>query len=138
MTALGTHPTRYPPLPIPHVVARLKEERLRHKWSQSVLADKAGVNEHTITNMERGKETPRAANLNYIAQALGLEIHAVPQCSIARAQECAEYLRAMGWRVEAPPEAQDARAAGDTGRGLQPAVASSTGRETACRKRGRP
>jgi transcriptional regulator with XRE-family HTH domain len=51
---------------------RLLIERARQRLSIQELAERSGVNAHTISEMERGVRNPRATTVAKIAEALGL------------------------------------------------------------------
>ena len=54
---------------------RVKEERLKHLWTQEELADKSGVSRVTINAIETGKtENVLVNTLRKIADALGVSI----------------------------------------------------------------
>lgn len=46
--------------------------RLAKKLSQEELADRAGFNQHYISELERGKRNPTAVSLFSIAKGLGV------------------------------------------------------------------
>ncbi len=52
---------------------RLLIERAKQRLSRQELAERSGVNAHTISEMERGVRNPRATTVAKIAEALGLE-----------------------------------------------------------------
>lgn len=52
---------------------RLLIERARQRLSIQGLAERSGVNAHTISDIERGVRKPRATTLAKLAEALGLE-----------------------------------------------------------------
>lgn len=97
MAALGTH--RKGARPVPEVIATLRAERIRLRWSQLRLSMESGVCQGTVAHMERGAETPRTYNLVAIANTLKREITTVPLCPVQREREAVEWLRARGWTV---------------------------------------
>lgn len=52
--------------------ARIKSTRITRGLSQAVLAEKAGVSQPTVANWENGSHVPRAAVLERIGEALGV------------------------------------------------------------------
>ena len=52
----------------------VKELRRRKGWSQRDLANRAGVGQDTISNMELRRHEPRPSTLRKIAGALGVEV----------------------------------------------------------------
>ena len=50
----------------------VRELRLRQLWSQRELAQRAGVAEGTIVNIETGHRLPRLLTMRRIANALGV------------------------------------------------------------------
>lgn len=58
-------------LDVGHRVARAREESA---LTQVELAEKSGVNEITISNIERGRQKPAARTLRKLATALGIEV----------------------------------------------------------------
>ena len=56
---------------------RLKEERLRHGWSQKDLAGESKTNVDTISGIETGQHEPRPSTLRKLASALGIEVRAL-------------------------------------------------------------
>ncbi len=53
---------------------RLRELRNRKDWSQTKLADEAGLNVRRIENWEQGLSEPRWSDLRRLAQALGVTV----------------------------------------------------------------
>ncbi len=53
---------------------RLLLERARKGLSRRGLAELSGVNEHTISELERGIRNPRDTTWARLAEALGLEL----------------------------------------------------------------
>lgn len=51
---------------------RVKEERTRRGWSQSGLAERAGVDRKTVNRLENQQHYPNWDSLNAIATALGM------------------------------------------------------------------
>lgn len=51
-------------------VSRLRRER---KWTQSELADKAGITQNQVSRIEKGKTRPRGSTIQGLADALGVE-----------------------------------------------------------------
>lgn len=58
-------------LDVGHRVARAREESA---LTQVELAERSGVNEITISNIERGRQKPAARTLRKLAAALGMEV----------------------------------------------------------------
>jgi transcriptional regulator with XRE-family HTH domain len=54
-------------------VERLLIERAKQRLSLQELAERSGVNAHTISDIERGLRKPRATTLAKLGEALGLE-----------------------------------------------------------------
>ncbi len=52
---------------------RIKSARLKRSWSQSQLADAAGVSQPTVANWETGSHIPRQSTLARISQALDVD-----------------------------------------------------------------
>jgi transcriptional regulator with XRE-family HTH domain len=50
----------------------LRDWRIRRLWSQRELAQRAGVAEKTILNIETGQHLPRLLTMRRIADALGV------------------------------------------------------------------
>lgn len=109
---LTTHPDLSP------VVAAAVKLRKAYGLTQAEIAEQLGVCKATIQTAETARHSLRVSELEAWFGIFGW--------------------RLVAQRVEAPPAAEDARAAGDTGRRPQPAVASSTGREAAYDEWGRP
>jgi transcriptional regulator with XRE-family HTH domain len=53
---------------------RLRYIREQAGYSQQDLADKAGVSQHTISEIELGRRKPQGRTLRKLAQALGIEV----------------------------------------------------------------
>ncbi len=54
------------------VTSNLKRARLRHKLSQEMLANKAGLSVSYISMLERGRRSPPLETLEALAKALGI------------------------------------------------------------------
>lgn len=52
--------------------SRMKAARVKKMWSQFDLAKRADVNPSTISNLETGKQMPRAGTLARILRVLGM------------------------------------------------------------------
>ena len=52
---------------------RVRERRLRHKWSQEYLAELAGVHMTYLSSVERGERNVSLVNILRIAQALEVD-----------------------------------------------------------------
>lgn len=130
MASQVAHPNAHP------LMQQVNRLRILQGLTERDLAERAGIPHKTLQTWLYGhyRKIP-LAGVEACFSALDFRLGpvAVP---MPTDEESAEYLRAMGWRVEAPPAAEDARAAGDTGKGPSPAVASSTGQETVCHERG--
>lgn len=57
----------------------VKEKRKAVKFTQSELAEKAGVGLRFIRELEQGKETLRLDKVNQVLQLFGYEVGAVPK-----------------------------------------------------------
>ncbi len=55
----------------------LRQLRLRKPWTITELAEKSGVALATISDIERGKKTPRIATIRRLAEALGVAPDAI-------------------------------------------------------------
>src|SRR5436305_7888376 len=64
--------------------------RIIRRWSQSELAEAAGVTNSAISDYERGKVDPQAQTLHKLMRALGLPLSALDQ-----AQAFIEIIRAQ-------------------------------------------
>ena len=53
---------------------RIREARRVKDWSQQLLADKAGIERPSLSNIERGKNQPTTKVVESIAEALGTNI----------------------------------------------------------------
>lgn len=51
---------------------RVRELRKARGWLQRELADRAGVNMQTVSNLETGRHAPELPTLTKIARALGV------------------------------------------------------------------
>ena len=51
----------------------VKEMREARGWSQQTLADRAGIDRVSVSNLERNKSKPREGTLASVANALGLD-----------------------------------------------------------------
>jgi transcriptional regulator with XRE-family HTH domain len=51
---------------------RLRDTRQLRGWSQYELERRSGINQKSISNYERGVQTPSAATLHKLADALGV------------------------------------------------------------------
>ncbi|MDR2325098.1 MAG: helix-turn-helix domain-containing protein [Acidovorax sp.] len=56
-----------------HIGERLKEERLRIAYAQVAFADACAINRGTLSNWEKGEQTPSAAALGVMAN-LGVDV----------------------------------------------------------------
>lgn len=56
----------------------IKAERLARGWSQTSLADRAGVSRRWLTDMESGKPTSELGLMLRTLAALDLELHVLP------------------------------------------------------------
>jgi len=63
---------------------RLLIERAKRRITIKQLAAKSGVNEHTISAIERGKSKPHAITLVKLADALGVELEKLLGKALAR------------------------------------------------------
>ncbi|MDA9951586.1 helix-turn-helix transcriptional regulator [Oligoflexaceae bacterium] len=52
----------------------VKSERLKRRWTQQQLADKAGVGLNFVYQLEKEKPTVRLDTTNLVLEALGFEI----------------------------------------------------------------
>jgi transcriptional regulator with XRE-family HTH domain len=59
------------------VTWRIVELRAKKGWSQSKLAEEAGITQSTLSRIENGTQEPRAQTLVKIADALGVEYRAL-------------------------------------------------------------
>ena len=59
------------------VAAQLQAERLRQGLSMTVLGERAGLSQQSVSYMERGLRIPNLDTLFRIADALGIELSAV-------------------------------------------------------------
>jgi transcriptional regulator with XRE-family HTH domain len=57
-----------------HVGTRLRELRVGRRMTLKVVADKAGVSEGFLSQVERGRTAPSLKTLQAVAHALGLEV----------------------------------------------------------------
>jgi transcriptional regulator with XRE-family HTH domain len=73
--------------------------RIVRRWSQSELAEAAGVTNSAISDYERGKVDPQTQTLQKLIRALGLPLSALDQT-----QAFIQMLRAQ---MSAPAEAED-------------------------------
>ncbi len=55
----------------------LRQLRLRKPWTITELAEKSGVALATISDIERGKKTPRIATIRRLSEALGVAPDAI-------------------------------------------------------------
>lgn len=51
---------------------RIKEQRLKQKWTQDVLAQKIGTSKHVISNWERGVANPDCKQIVLLCKALSV------------------------------------------------------------------
>ena len=58
----------------PEAVAVLRQLRIRRGWTQTELADRAGVALNTIVRLEKGRAFPSLVTLRAVAEALGARI----------------------------------------------------------------
>lgn len=123
--------------PIPATVATFRQRREEAGISQRALAELVCTDWSAIRDFERGRCVLSLVKVERRFAALGLQLAVVPVDPIARAREAADWLQAQGWRVEAPPQPEDARAAGGIpGHREKPWQGASTGQETAYGERG--
>src|SRR5271157_5392262 len=54
------------------LASQIKERRRALRWTQSLLAEKAGVSHQTVSKLERGRCNPTADTIANIAQSMGL------------------------------------------------------------------
>jgi transcriptional regulator with XRE-family HTH domain len=73
--------------------------RIIRRWSQSELAEAAGVTNSAISDYERGKVDPQTQTLQKLLRALGLPLSALDQT-----QAFIQMIRAQ---MSAPGEAED-------------------------------
>lgn len=69
---------------------RIREERLRRGYSQGQLADLAQLDRTYVSDVERGTRNLGLRNIGVLAEALGLEPHALLSQTTASAQELIE------------------------------------------------
>ncbi|HSK61814.1 MAG TPA: helix-turn-helix transcriptional regulator, partial [Actinomycetospora sp.] len=65
------------PQPVPHVGARLREERLRLGISVRALARDLGVSASLVSQIETGKSQPSVSTLYAMTTALGISVEDV-------------------------------------------------------------
>jgi transcriptional regulator with XRE-family HTH domain len=58
---------------------RISELRAKKGWSQSRLAEEAGITQSTLSRIENGTQEPRAQTLVKIANALAIEYRALTE-----------------------------------------------------------
>jgi len=57
------------------IASNVKEARSKHGWSQTGLAERAGIDRKTINRLENGHHIPAWGSLSAIARALGMSVH---------------------------------------------------------------
>ena len=58
--------------PLPHMTTRMKAERLRRGWNQTVLAAKVGMSAADISRIESGRARPYPGQADRLAKVLKL------------------------------------------------------------------
>lgn len=59
---------------IPDLAETIRTERARRRWSQSDLAQQAGVSTWTVSTIEDGTARPRIETVRRLLSALGLRL----------------------------------------------------------------
>jgi transcriptional regulator with XRE-family HTH domain len=73
--------------------------RIIRRWSQSELAEAAGVTNSAISDYERGKVDPQTQTLQKLVRALGLPLSALDQAQA--------FIQMIQSQMSAPVEAED-------------------------------
>ncbi len=73
--------------------------RIIRRWSQSDLAEAAGVTNSAISDYERGKVDPQTQTLRKLIRALGLPLSALDQTQA--------FIQVIQAQMSAPGEAED-------------------------------
>jgi transcriptional regulator with XRE-family HTH domain len=60
--------------PVRRVALNLQRLRKARRWSQSQLAEKAGLSREYVTRIERGRQDPTLGTLERLAKALKVKL----------------------------------------------------------------
>jgi len=64
----------------------LREERRKHSWSQADFGERIGLGQEHVSNIERGKTSPRVDTLLDVVRALDLDLVLVPRALVPAVQ----------------------------------------------------
>jgi transcriptional regulator with XRE-family HTH domain len=64
---------------ISHLTQAITNTRKARSWSQKDLADKLGIKQSQISDIDTGKRDPRLSTFIELARAVGLELVLVPR-----------------------------------------------------------
>ena len=64
----------------------LRQQRRDHSWSQAELGERIGLGQEHVSNIERGKTSPRVDTLLDVVRALDLDLVLVPRTLVPAVQ----------------------------------------------------
>lgn len=64
----------------------LRKQRRKHSWSQAEFGERIGLGQEHVSNIERGKTSPRVDTLLDVVRALDLDLVLVPRTLVPAVQ----------------------------------------------------
>jgi transcriptional regulator with XRE-family HTH domain len=64
----------------------LREQRRKHSWSQAEFGERIGLGQEHVSNIERGKTSPRVDTLLDVVRALDLDLVLIPRTLVPSVQ----------------------------------------------------